>query len=43
MAIAFDFGMASDSDWALLENTLKGLEVGILINNVGVSHDFPST
>jgi len=37
--VAFDFSKGSPADYAKLASELKGLEVGVLYNNVGVSYD----
>lgn len=38
----FDFDTTKDSDWKALTTKIEGLgEISVLINNVGVSHDFP--
>ena len=36
-----DFSANDDSDYANLKATVDGLDIGILINNVGVSHSMP--
>jgi 17beta-estradiol 17-dehydrogenase / very-long-chain 3-oxoacyl-CoA reductase len=38
-----DFSKNSDADFAKLKALVDGLDVGILINNVGQSHDMPVT
>ncbi|KAJ3320227.1 hypothetical protein HDV06_005471 [Boothiomyces sp. JEL0866] len=37
----FDFANAGDKDWEKLADKLNSLDVKVLVNNVGVSHDFP--
>ncbi|PWA03551.1 hypothetical protein BB558_000229 [Smittium angustum] len=39
--IAVDFAQAKDSDWDLIKQTIKPLRTSILINSVGISHEFP--
>lgn len=39
--LAMDFGANNDSDYAKLKALVDGLDVAILINNVGVSHSIP--
>ena len=39
--LAMDFAKNSDSDYAKLAAIIKGKDVAILINNVGLSHDMP--
>jgi 17beta-estradiol 17-dehydrogenase / very-long-chain 3-oxoacyl-CoA reductase len=39
--LAVDFAAAGPSDYAALKKSVDGLDVGILINNVGRSHDIP--
>jgi 17beta-estradiol 17-dehydrogenase / very-long-chain 3-oxoacyl-CoA reductase len=41
MVIPFDFGKATAKQWEALQKQLDDKEIGVLINNVGVSHDFP--
>ena len=41
VVIPFDFAKASPSEWKDLQSKLDSKEIGVLINNVGVSHDFP--
>ena len=36
-----DFGANKDEDYARLKALVDGLDVGILVNNVGISHDIP--
>lgn len=38
-----DFAQNKDSDYAALRKLIDGLDVGILINNVGQSHSIPVT
>lgn len=38
---AMDFAANSDADYELLSEVVKGLDVGILVNNVGLSHSIP--
>lgn len=38
---AIDFSSAEAADYVALVNLIQGLDVGILINNVGRSHDVP--
>jgi 17beta-estradiol 17-dehydrogenase / very-long-chain 3-oxoacyl-CoA reductase len=38
---AMDFAQNSEADYALLAQLIKTLDVGILINNVGLSHSIP--
>ncbi|KAK4986113.1 hypothetical protein LTR66_007968 [Elasticomyces elasticus] len=38
---AMDFTQNRDSDFAFLKKTIADLDVAILINNVGLSHDIP--
>ncbi|KAI0288754.1 3-ketoacyl-CoA reductase [Russula brevipes] len=37
-----DFAAADEARWEALLEELKPIEVGVLVNNVGVSHEFPS-
>ncbi|KAJ3410523.1 hypothetical protein HDV05_003680 [Chytridiales sp. JEL 0842] len=37
----FDFAKAGDKEYEALGNLLKPLEIGILVNNVGISHEIP--
>ncbi|KAI0294105.1 3-ketoacyl-CoA reductase [Multifurca ochricompacta] len=37
-----DFASADDKRWDALLEVLKPIEVGVLVNNVGVSHEFPT-
>ena len=39
--LAMDFSKNDDADYGRLAQLLKGLDVGILINNVGQSHSIP--
>ena len=39
--LAMDFGANNDGDYAKLKALVDGLDVAILINNVGVSHSIP--
>lgn len=39
--IAIDFSIADKALYAGMEDTLKGLNIGVLVNNVGKSHDIP--
>ncbi|KAI5788370.1 hypothetical protein EDC01DRAFT_729037 [Geopyxis carbonaria] len=39
--LAMDFAKDSPADYSALEKLISGLDVAILINNVGKSHDFP--
>ena len=39
--LAMDFGANKDSDYAKLRALVDGLDIAILINNVGVSHSIP--
>ncbi|MCJ1439471.1 hypothetical protein MMC27_008865 [Xylographa pallens] len=39
--IAMDFAADNDSDYARLQSLINGLDIAILINNVGKSHDIP--
>lgn len=39
--LAMDFGTNSDDDYAKLKALIDGLDIAILINNVGISHDIP--
>ena len=41
LAISFDYSKATPAAWKKLEKTCNELAIGVLINNVGVSHDFP--
>ncbi|KAI9839299.1 MAG: hypothetical protein M1819_003294 [Sarea resinae] len=38
---SMDFALDSDADYARLKATVDGLDVAILVNNVGKSHDIP--
>lgn len=37
--IPADFGSTSDATWNAIKDGLAGLDVGLLINNVGLSYD----
>ncbi|KAF1980403.1 NAD(P)-binding protein [Bimuria novae-zelandiae CBS 107.79] len=39
--LAMDFGLNKDSDYAALRKLIDGLDISILINNVGQSHSIP--
>lgn len=39
--LPFDFSTTDESAWVKLEGELKALEIGVLINNAAVSHEFP--
>ena len=39
--LAIDFAHASDTDYTRLQETVEGLDIAILVNNVGKSHDIP--
>lgn len=39
--LAIDFAHASSADYDRLASTVEGLDIAILINNVGLSHDIP--
>ena len=39
--LAVDFAKATDEDYAHLKSLIDGLDVAILVNNVGKSHDMP--
>ena len=39
--LSVDASKATDADFEKLENMVKDLELGILVNNVGQSHDIP--
>ncbi|CAG9974078.1 unnamed protein product [Clonostachys byssicola] len=41
--LAMDFAKNDDSDYERLKELVAGLDVGILINNVGQSHEMPVT
>jgi 17beta-estradiol 17-dehydrogenase / very-long-chain 3-oxoacyl-CoA reductase len=41
--LAMDFSQNKDSDYAALRKLIDGLDVSILINNVGLSHSIPVT
>lgn len=38
---SIDFSAGDDSQYAVLAAGLKGLDIGVLVNNVGMSHDMP--
>jgi 17beta-estradiol 17-dehydrogenase / very-long-chain 3-oxoacyl-CoA reductase len=37
----FDFSTANEKDYEQLKKKLDSLQIEVLINNVGISHDFP--
>jgi len=37
----FDFASSSEPAWKKLGAVLKELDIGVLVNNAGVSHEFP--
>ncbi|MCJ1318146.1 hypothetical protein MMC15_003473 [Xylographa vitiligo] len=39
--VAMDFAADNDSDYARLQSVINGLDIAILINNVGKSHNIP--
>ncbi|CAM0135547.1 hypothetical protein VKS41_005195 [Umbelopsis sp. WA50703] len=39
---AMDFTKGNQSDYSNLGNIINGLEVGVLVNNVGTNHDIPT-
>lgn len=39
--LAMDFGQNKDADYAALRKLIDGLDISILINNVGLSHSIP--
>lgn len=39
--VAIDFSAGDDAQYAVLEKKVKALDVGVLINNVGRSHNMP--
>ena len=39
--LAMDFSQNQDSDYASLKALIAGLDVAVLVNNVGLSHDIP--
>jgi 17beta-estradiol 17-dehydrogenase / very-long-chain 3-oxoacyl-CoA reductase len=39
--LAMDFSQNQDSDYAALKKLIEGLDISILINNVGLSHSIP--
>ncbi|KAF2275689.1 NAD(P)-binding protein [Westerdykella ornata] len=39
--LAMDFAQNKDSDYARLRDLIKGLDISILVNNVGLSHSIP--
>lgn len=41
--LAMDFSVNNDADYAKLKALVDGLDIGILVNNVGLSHDMPVT
>ncbi|KAI8901875.1 hypothetical protein BC833DRAFT_59611 [Globomyces pollinis-pini] len=41
LVFVFDFSTKDDQLWKALQMKLNSLQVGVLVNNVGVSHDFP--
>ena len=41
--LAMDFAADRDSDYARLESLISDLDIAILVNNVGKSHDIPVT
>lgn len=41
--LAMDFAANQDSDYAALGKLIDGLDISILVNNVGVSHSIPQT
>ncbi|EKM54109.1 uncharacterized protein PHACADRAFT_257722 [Phanerochaete carnosa HHB-10118-sp] len=42
-AVAMDFSKVDDvAQWSRFETALEGLDIGVLVNNVGKSHSFPS-
>ena len=40
--LAMDFSKGADADFANLKELVEGLDVAILVNNVGQSHDIPT-
>ncbi|CAF9908539.1 MAG: hypothetical protein GOMPHAMPRED_006190 [Gomphillus americanus] len=40
-SLAIDFSNAGQSDYAALSSLIQGLDIAVLINNVGRSHDIP--
>ena len=40
--LAMDFSKNSDVDYAKLKDLIEGLDIAILVNNVGQSHDIPT-
>jgi len=40
--IMFDFSNISDENYEILRRELKDLPIGILVNNVGISHEVPT-
>lgn len=41
IVIPFDFNTRKEQDYDMLKTKLDGLKIEILVNNVGVSHEFP--
>jgi 17beta-estradiol 17-dehydrogenase / very-long-chain 3-oxoacyl-CoA reductase len=41
IVVPFDFAKAGKQEYDALEQVLKPLEIGVLVNNVGVNHEFP--
>ena len=41
--LSMDFTANKDSDYKALEKITSGLDISILVNNVGLSHDIPQT
>jgi len=39
--LAMDFSQNQDSDYAALKKLIEGLDISILVNNVGLSHSIP--
>ncbi|GAM26156.1 hypothetical protein SAMD00019534_093310 [Acytostelium subglobosum LB1] len=39
--ISFDFGVSDNGAYTALSNQLRDIEVGMLVNNVGISYDYP--
>jgi 17beta-estradiol 17-dehydrogenase / very-long-chain 3-oxoacyl-CoA reductase len=39
--IAFDFSTAGDKEYAAMQKELDSIEIGILVNNVGINYDYP--
>ncbi|KAJ3316295.1 hypothetical protein HDU76_001909 [Blyttiomyces sp. JEL0837] len=42
IVIPFDFSTASDPEYAKVKSIIEPLDIGVLINNVGVNHEFPT-